>query len=228
MLSVGGLETELIGEVITEEYRQAATERQVLHQPAYGTALVGAHRDELDHMVAGLQTVAGAATCMALGEGAYVAGGMRRAAPVQGQASALFLHQHARMAVGEAHGLLVQGMQPFGGVIVLFFTQHAPVLATKFVAVQPGGGQLQGGEQLVQLFQWATTDEGDSAFEAITDTADGFTHIRQELHGIRARSEFYEGAIDIEKQRTGVVQQWRWRTQGERFSHARQLASGGV
>jgi len=179
-------------------------------------------------MVTGLQAIAWPAAGMAFGERAYLVGGMRRTPPVQGQASAFFFHEHARITMGETHGLLVQGMQPFGGVIVLFFTQHAPVLATQFVAMQAGGGQLQGGEQLVQLFQWSTTDEGDSAFEAITDTADGFTHIRQELHGIRARSEFYEGAVDIEEQRTGVIQQWRWRTQGERFSHADQLASGGV
>jgi len=179
-------------------------------------------------MVTGLQAIAWPAACMAFGEGAYFTGGMRCATPVQGQASAFFLYQHPGVAVGETHGLLVQGMQPFGGVIVVFFTQHAPVLATQLMAMQAGGGQLQGGEQLVQLFQWATTDEGDRAFEAITDTADGFSHIRQELHGIRARSEFYEGAVDIEEQRTGVVQQWRWRTQGERFSHVHQLASGCV
>jgi len=122
----------------------------------------------------------------------------------------------------------MQGMQPFGSVVVLFFAQYAPVLGTQLVAVQAGGWQLQGREQLVQLLQWAATDEGDRAFEAVTDTADGFTHIRQELHGIRARSEFYEGAVDIEEQRTGVVQQWRRRTQGERFSHTDQLASSGV
>jgi len=165
---------------------------------------------------------------MAFGERADLVGGMRRTPPVQGQASAFFFHKHAGVTMREAHGLLVQGMQPFGGVVVLFFTQHAPILATQFVAVQAGGRQLQGSEQLVQLFQWAATDEGDRAFEAVTDTADGFTHIRQELHGVRACSKFYEGAVDIEEQRTGVVQQWRWRTQGERFSHTDQIASSGV
>ncbi len=228
MLSVGGLETELIGEVITKEHGQAATEGQVLHQPTHGAALVGADGHEFNHVVTGLQPIAWPAAGMAFGEGTNLVGGMWRTPPVQREASAFFFHEYAGVTMGEAHRLLVQGMQPFGGVIVLFFTQHAPVLATQFVAVQAGGRQLQGSEQLVQLFQWAATDEGDRAFEAVADTADGFSHIRQELHGVRARSEFYEGAVDIEEQRTGVVQQWRWRTQGERFSHTRQLASGGV
>ena len=60
------------------------------------------------------------------------------------------------------------------------------------------------------------------------DTTDGLTHIGQQLHGVRSCSELNQGAIDIEEQRAGIVQQWRWRTQGERFSHDAQPASVGV
>jgi len=132
------------------------------------------------------------------------------------------------MAVGEAHRLLVQCVQPLGGVVIVFVTQHTTILATQFMAVQASGRQLQGSEQLIQLFKRATTDQCHGTFQAVADAADGFTHIRQQLHGIRARSEFDQGAVDIEEQRAGVVQQWRWRTQGERFSHDAQLASVGV
>ena len=59
---------------------------------------------------------------------------------------------------------------------------------------------MQGGEQLIQLFKRATTDQCHGTFQAVADAADGFTHIRQQLHGIRACSEFDQGAIDIEEQ----------------------------
>ncbi|GAB2315838.1 hypothetical protein SGMN_31530 [Stenotrophomonas geniculata] len=132
------------------------------------------------------------------------------------------------MAVGEAHRLLVQCVQPFGGVVVVFVAQHTTILATQLMAVQAGGRQLQGSEQLIQLFKRATTDQCHGTFQAVADAADGFTHIWQQLHGIRACSEFDQGAIYIKEQRAGIVQQWRWRTQGERFSHDAQLASVGV
>ena len=116
---------------------------------------------------------------------------------MQGQADALVFHQHAGMAVGKAHRLLVQRVQPLGGVVVVFVAQHTTILAAQFVPMQAGGRQL-GSEQLVQLFKRSATDQCHGAFQAVTDAADGFAHIRQELHGIRSCSEFDEGAIDIE------------------------------
>ncbi|KAG0767600.1 hypothetical protein G6F22_017633 [Rhizopus arrhizus] len=228
MLAVGGVEAEFVGEVIAEKHGQAPAERQVLHHAAHRAALVGTHRDELDHMVARLQAIAGTAAHVAVGEGTHLAGRVRSAAPMQRQADALVFHQYAGMAMGETHRLLVQGVQPLGGIVVVRVAQHAAGLGAQFVAVQAGGRQLQRCKQLVQLFKRATTDQCHGTFQAVADAADGFTHIRQQLHGIRACSEFDQGAVDIEEQRAGVVQQWRWRTQGKRFSHDAQLASVGV
>ena len=102
MLAVGSVEAEFVGEVVTEEDGQAASEGQVLHHPPHRTALVAANRDELDHVVAGLQAVTGTAAHVAVGEGAHIAGGVRRAAPVQSQADTLVFHQHAGVAMGRA------------------------------------------------------------------------------------------------------------------------------
>ena len=228
MKSVGRIEAEFIGQVIAEEHRQTPTERQVLHQPTYGPTLVGSHRNEFNDMVAGLQAVAGTAADVAVGEGTHIVGGMRRATPVQGQAYALVFDQHAGVAMGETHGLLMKRMQPVGGVVTMLIAYHVPVLRTQFVAMQARGGKLEWREQLVQLFKRATTDQCHGTFQSITDAADGFTHIGEKLHGVGACSEFDQGAIHIEEQRAGVVQQWRWRTQGERFSHGDHHASASV
>ncbi|KAG1165785.1 hypothetical protein G6F35_018575 [Rhizopus arrhizus] len=104
---------------------------------------------------------------------------------MQRQADALVFHQYAGMAMGETHRLLVQGVQPLGGIVVVRVAQHAAVLGAQFVAVQAGGRQLQRCKQLVQLFKRATTDQCHGTFQAVADAADGFTHIRQQLHGDR-------------------------------------------
>lgn len=228
MQAIGRIEAEFIGQVIAEEHRQTPTERQVLHQPTYRASLVGADRNEFNDMIARLQAIAGAAADMPVGERAYIAGGIGGAAPVQGQAYALVLDQYAGVAMGETHGLLMKRMQPVGGVVTMLIAYHVPVLRTQFVAMQARSGKLERREQLVQLFKRATTDQCHGTFQPIADAADGFTHIGEKLHGVGACSEFDQGAIHIEEQRAGIVQQWRWRTQGERFSHGDHHASGGV
>ncbi len=115
--------------------------------------------------------------------------------------------------MGEAHRLLVQRMQPLGGVVVVLLAQHTTVLAAQFMAMQARGRQLQGSEQLIELLKRATTDQCYGTFQAVADAADGVTHPAAAARH-PARSELDQGAIDIEEQRTGVVQQWRWRTQG--------------
>ncbi|MNV64443.1 hypothetical protein D3C71_1570840 [compost metagenome] len=153
---------------------------------------------------------------------------MRCAAPVQGQAAALVLHQHAGIAMREPHRLLVQGMQPLAGIGRGIAALRALLMVAQLVAVQAGRGQAQGGEEFVQLRQGAPADQCDRAIQPVADAPDRFTHIGQQRDRLGVVREFDKGAIHVQEQRTGIVQQRRRRTLGEVVDHSGQHASVDV
>jgi len=130
--------------------------------------------------------------------------------------------------VREPHGLLVYGVQPFAGVGAVGLAVDVAIGTAQFMTVQAGGGEVQGREEVVELVERAAADEGDGTFEAIADAADGFADFGQQRDRFGVALEFDEGAIHVEEQRTGIVQQWRRRTRGEVVGHACQHAIHGV
>ena len=216
--AVGRAETVFVGEVVADEDRHAAGERRARHHPLQRTALVAAFGHELHDMVARLQAVAGQRADPLAREAGHRLGRMRCGAPVQGQAHALVLDQHARVRGGQVRRLAMQLVQEGGGVVGQ--VRRGLRVAAELVPVQSGRGQPQRREQRVQLRQRPPADQRHGTAQAVADRADGLQDLRQHAHGCGIVAELDQGAVHVEEQRAGVIEWGRRRAWGIRVGHA--------
>lgn len=199
MLVVGSVEVEFVGEVVIEEYWQVVVEGQVLYYFLYCMVFVVVNGDEFDYMVVRLQVVIGVVVYVVVGEGVYIVGGVWCVVLVQCQVDIFVFYQYVGMVVGEVYCLLVQCVQLFGGVVIVFVVQYVIILFMQFMVMQVCSRQLQWSEQLIQLFEWVVIDQCYGIFQVVVDVVDGFVYIWQQLYGIWVCSEFDQGVVDIEE-----------------------------
>ena len=115
----------------------------------------------------------------------------------------------------EAHRLYVQLVQPGRGFAGL---RRFPGAAPQLCAVQAGGGQPQGGEQLVQLRQRTATDQCHGAIKALADAGYPVADAWRQAYVFRLCGEPDQCAVDIEEQCTRGIQ--RGGQADGRFEHA--------
>ena len=140
---------------------------------------------------------------------------------MQGQVAALVLDQQAGEAFGQRFGIAAQRGQRIvavGRCIGRWRSRRRD--AAEFLPVHARRRQLQRREHLVQLRQRTAADQGQRAAEVIAEAADHRQRAVGQLHALRVRGEFQQGAVHIEEQRTAMIQgRGRQATMGVRCSH---------